>query len=467
MKKILDLSGKHWVIEAVRLNTATDFTDDVVTKSHTYLYRGNAHLQEGNIFFLRSAAKTYCVVTFSADFQVPSLSVDSFQVYLSDTEFEYTVLEGAEAELRRYLGQFAPEKLIAMSNTWGDCNGYQRVCDEFIKKELDAAKRIHLDIAQIDDGWAKGKTADRSIFDENGRRRFDGDFWETDRSRFPDGIEAIRDYARECGVRLGLWFAPDFHGNFAHFDRDVSILENANKAWECGFFKLDMLHIENLEDKARFEEMLKTLGAFASLELDVTCGKRLGYLLSLKYGIIFLENRYTKVGNYYPYRTLKNLWELSHYIPAACLQAEVANPDLNTDVYKDDELAPEGYTMDYLFATVLVSNPLFWMETQFLSESRCNELERILPVWRSIRDEIVKSEVVPIGQIPSGHSFSGFLIKGERTLAVVFREKTANDTFDFGFSQFRVLASNGRVEGTCGGISFSSENCYALVEVLG
>ena len=95
MQKILDLSGKHWIIEAVRLNTGTDFTDDVVTKSHTYLYKGSANPQEGNVFFLRGAAKSYCVVTFSADFQVPSLSVANFEVYLSDTEFEYTVLEGS------------------------------------------------------------------------------------------------------------------------------------------------------------------------------------------------------------------------------------------------------------------------------------------------------------------------------------------------------------------------------------
>ena len=36
----------------------------------------------------------------------------------------------------------------------------------------------------------------------------------------------------------------------------------------------------------------------------------------IEYGNIFLENRYTDWGNYFPYRTLRNLWQLSRYVPA-------------------------------------------------------------------------------------------------------------------------------------------------------
>lgn len=471
MKEILKLSTKHYTIDAIKLNTFTDRTDDVVTLNtasafHTWSTEFYSAKLTGNVFILRSKEKSYTILTFSADYQVPTLHIENRTVYLSDENFDYVVLDGDESALRKYLLQFAPKRLIAMSNTWGDRNGFSRVCADFVKKEIDSAQKLGLDIMQIDDGWQKGRTNDKTIFDDRGLRHFDGDFWALDTERFPLGLEEIRDYAKERNVELGFWFAPDFHDNFKHFDRDFNVLKSAHDDNNFSFFKLDMLHIDNDTDKEKFVTMLKKLTEFSFIELDVTAGLRLGYILSLKYGIIFLENRYTKTANYTPYRTLKNLWELSKYIPAQTLQCELANPDLNIDSYGLDPYQPKNYTMDYLFACVMVSNPLFWMETQFLKKNRIDELNRIFPLWKSLRDEFTKSEIIPIGEKPSGYGFTGFLIKGNRTFALLFREDTEETSFNFNIENVKVLASNGEITENNGKITFSSKNCYGLVEVI-
>ena len=467
MKELFKLDNNHFTIDAIKLNTITDFTDDVVIKETVHVFMGNSRKVTGNVFILRSKEKSYTILCFCADYQVPTLHVENFLVYLSDETFDYVILDGAESEARKYLLQFAPEKLIAMSNTWGDRNGSSRVCADFVKKEIDSAHKIGLDIMQIDDGWQKGSTADRTIFDKFGFRHFEGDFWALNTTRFPLGLEEISQYTKDKNIELGLWFAPDFHDNFKHFDRDFSVLKSAHDDNNFNFFKLDMLYISNDADKEKFIALLEKLSEFSSLELDVTNSLRLGYLLSLKYGIIFLENRYVKESsNYFPYRTLKNLWELSKYIPAQTLQCELVNPDLEPRNYGSDPYQPKNYDMDYLFACVMVSNPLFWMETQFLKENRIDELNRIFPLWKSLRDEFVKSEIIPIGEKPSGYGFTGFLIKGERTFAVLFREDTEETSFDFNIENVKVLASNGSVSKDGNKIKFSQKNCYALVEVV-
>jgi len=465
MKELFKLDSSNYTIEAIKLNTVTDFTDDVVTLSVTHVFHRKSKKAEGNIFIIKGREKCYSIITFSADYQIPTLFVENLTVYLSDENFEYVILEGGESEIRQYLLQYAPKKLITMSNTWGDRNGFSRVCADFVKKEIDAGEKIGLDIMQIDDGWQKGGTQDRNIFDERGFRTFNGDFWELNRDRFPGGLEEIQNYARNK-IDLGLWFAPDFHDNFAHFDRDLQVLKNAHDAYDFSFFKLDMLYIDNDIDKEKFIELLEKLKEFSALELDVTNGKRLGYLLSLKYGIIFLENRYTKSANYFPCRTLKNLWELSKYIPAQSLQCEIANPDLNDECYEGDPLSPKNYSMDYLFASVMVSNPLFWMETQFLSENRIKELNRILPLWKELRRDFVKSEIIPIGERPSGSAFTGFKIVGEKTYAIVFREDTYKTSFDFNIHNAKILASNSIVAFWENRIHFKDKNSYALLEII-
>ena len=122
---------------------------------------------------------------------------------------------------------------------------------------------------------------------------------------------------------------------------------------------------------------------------------------------------------------------ISKYIPASKFQFELVNPDLNTESYREgDPFAPSLYSMDYLFASVMLSNPLFWMEMQFLSPERRKQLRDIMPVWKEHRARLAALDVVPIGDKPSGRSFTGFAVTNgtEAEYLLLFREVTDSDS---------------------------------------
>ena len=82
--------------------------------------------------------------------------------------------------------------------------------------------------------------------------------------------------------------------------------------------------------------------------------------------------------------------------------------------------------MDYLFAAVMLANPLFWMEVQFLSANRRNELREIMAVWKEHRAALARADVAPIGEKPTGSSFTGFYVScdDESEYMLLFREAT-------------------------------------------
>ena len=98
------------------------------------------------------------------------------------------------------------------------------------------------------------------------------------------------------------------------------------------------------ENFRRFlDGVLARTGNQVVFNLDVTAGRRGGYHMFGEYGNIFLENRYTDWRNYYPYWTLRNLWQLCPYVPAERLQVEFLNKWRNADKYEGSSFAPQGY----------------------------------------------------------------------------------------------------------------------------
>ena len=88
--------------------------------------------------------------------------------------------------------------------------------------------------------------------------------------------------------------------------------------------------------------------------------------------------------------------------------------------------------MDYLFATVMMSNPLVWMELSELDPRDIPPLRRIVSVWRAHRDALYKADISPIGEEPSGFGFTGFFADGgETAYALLFREMTETNSFTF------------------------------------
>lgn len=477
----LAVKGEHFTLAAVRLITVSDKNDTLTEKRESRVYRGNANPVFGQIFTLTdrvSKAVTLFIIP-APDWFLPSAEIKDGTLSVSTGGYPLYVTEckvGEDERLCRdwYREFYKPTELHAMSNTWGDRNGRTRVCDEFIRREIESGADLGLDVMQIDDGWQRGIP---EVYDEEERRIFEGDFWELKDEIFPNGMRSLAEYAREMGLEIGLWFAPHARYEFEHFERDLEVLKKAYHDWSVRYFKLDMV---DLPDRAHCEKMQKLIDEIrdlggTSVELDVTAHRRLGYLAPAPFGTIFVENRYTAWSNYYPHRTLRNEWMLSRYIPTSKMQFELINPELCTDKYSsDDPYRHELYGIDYLFVSVMLSNPLFWMETQFLSEKSRSLLKPLIALWKKYRTELTVADVSPIGEEPSGESVTGFLADADSSLhLLVFRESTDKNTLTVRLPRAaktaEVIAANSEckvsLEGDCVTVSLAAPRSFAWVKL--
>ena len=315
--KLLSIEGTHWKIRAISLYAFSD-DSDMLTKENEYIYfyKRPQKPMEGNIFFLDNilSGESLFIASESPDFISPTLTVSCGEVRLENGGNAIAIGCGKTSEIEALCRAYYRNAMIhplpqTMSNTWGDRNGTERVCRDFVLREIEAAKEIGVDIVQVDDGWQVGQTASPKIRNALGRRCFRGDFWEVDSERFPNGMKEIGDAARAAGRKFGIWFAPDSEDNYALLERDIAVLKRAYDEWGVRFFKLDMYWIESNENRDRFLKLLNAVYSFGddvSVQLDVTRDKRINYLCGKEYGSIFVENRYTKSANSYPCRTLKS-----------------------------------------------------------------------------------------------------------------------------------------------------------------
>lgn len=492
-KALFSLSGHHWAVRVIRLNAFTDECDTLTEEIRLELtFKGLHKTLRGEIFIFENALleESYLLISETPDHTVAEMKLKrstpqaDFSVGL--TNGGYPVVLGkcrrgeAEALCRDYFRHAnACPALVTMSNTWGDCNGAERVCEAFIEREIDAAAEIGVDIVQIDDGWQAGNTLYKCKRDERGNRIFDERFWELNTERFPRGIMPLAERAARHGMRLGLWFAPSSHDCFAKLERDKAVLRRAYEEYGARFFKLDMYQASDKAHVERMLELLATVYSFGndvSVQMDVTRYERLNYLCGREYGTIFVENRYTKYTTAYPYMPLKNLWDISRYLPSNRFQFELVNPDLNTECYPaDDPLAPIHYDMDYLFAGVMLSNPLFWMELQFLDARRRAELAPLLSIWKMHRDLLSRADVCPIGERPSGTSHTGFYLSldGKPAYLLTFREYTDREDCSFTLpseiARAELLASNADValeqNGSRVALRYSKPRAYAFIKL--
>lgn len=164
-----------------------------------------------------------------------------------------------------YRAQYNPKVLHAMSNTWGDRNGRTRVCDEFLRQEIESGADLGIDVVQIDDGWQMG-VSDK--YDSEGERFFEDNFWELKEEIFSEGIGPLAKYARDRGMELGLWFAPHSRGVFEHFDRDLWVLRSAYLDWSIRYFKLDMVNLPTRAHCDRLIDLLESVRAFGDVSTN-------------------------------------------------------------------------------------------------------------------------------------------------------------------------------------------------------
>lgn len=462
----LELPGNHWRCNAVEFFDYTDWNDNLVACRSFIPYRENGY--RGNLlvasdlvtgsgfFFLKEAPCSstqlhYPGYDFRAEygnFKVTGLGAASGDVTPDGWTSVYGVVTGVfgggerealtalhdyqrQARLEKATGRDGDE--MVMLNTWGDRSQDSKINEAFCLAELDRAARLGVTVFQLDDGWQIGKSPNSKVAKGSFKDIWSNkDYWKPDPVKFPDGLRPIVEKGKKLGIRIGLWYNPSVQHDFADWRKDADAILGLWREYGITVFKIDGLQIptkaaeQNL--RSLFDTVQKESGGQVIFNLDATAGRRGGYCMFTEYGNIFMENRYTDWGNYYPFHTLRNLWQLSRYVPAQRLQVEFLNKWRNTAKYAEGDIfAPQNYTFDYLFATTMAGQPLAWMEAQNLPEEAF-ATGNLVKQYTKIQEDLHSGTILPIGDEPSGRSWTGFQsIKDSRSgYFIVYREDNAD-----------------------------------------
>ena len=325
---------------------------------------------------------------------------------------------------------------VFLTNTWGDRNRDGRIEEGFLVEEVAATAVLGAEVQQIDDGWQRGTTSNSVNRDQGGVWlgfwAADPRFWVPHPERLPQGLEPVVAACREHGVGLGLWFAPDSADDFANHERDAAVIVDHHRRLGVRWVKIDGVkaHTKTAERNLRrfFERVLHDTDGDVAFDLDVTAEVRPGWFGRPEVGPLFVENRYTDWGRYFPHATLRNLWQLAWWVAPWRLRLELLNHRRNAERYGDDPLAPGRYPADYLFAAVMVASPLGWFEVSQLPSATVAAIAPLVASWKRHRHELHGGSVIPVGDCPSGASWTGFCVEGgDHAHLVLLREYTPAD----------------------------------------
>ncbi len=455
----IKLLGMHWQTKIVSFHDVTDWNNNLLFEQRIIPYRKNSY--KGNLlfahnmevdkgfFFLKEAPSSdvqlaypgYDFTTEFGHFMVNGLGMNADDIKADEWRKAYSVVigvySGAELDqltaLRKY--QKNNRKLVStrdemvMMNTWGDRSQDAKVNEKFSLVEIERAAALGISHFQIDDGWQVGKSPNSALEKGSFKNIWDNpNYWKPDPIKYPNGLHPIVKRGKELGIEICLWFNPSVQNNYADWNKDVQALVDLYKEYGIRTFKIDGLSIPNKESEQNlrklFDKVLLETNKAIVFNLDATAGRRGGYHMFNEYGNIFLENRYTDWQNYYPYWTLRNIWLLSKYVPAEKLQIEFLNKWRNRDKYGDDIFAPAHYSFSYLFATTMAGQPLAWFEGSGLPQEAF-EISSVIKTYKKIQHDFHSGVILPIGDEPSGRSWTGFQsIKANEGYLIIYRENT-------------------------------------------
>ncbi|WP_075965143.1 alpha-galactosidase [Parabacteroides massiliensis] len=460
----LMLEGKHWQLEAVEFFDVTDRFNTLVRPVHALsyrdcLYRGNLlfaeNMEKEAGFFMLKEAPTSNVQLYypggdylvsEGTFRMVGLGVDSADIKTDEWTKAYSYVTGTyrsgekqkRMALRNYQMRIRPfledRDEMVMLNTWGDRGQDTRVNEAFCLKELELAAKLGITHFQIDDGWQAGRSAN-SAYGGSFKNIWDNpDYWTPDPIRFPNGLAPIVKRGKELGIEVCLWFNPSIQHDYADWQKDADALIALYEKYGIRTFKIDGTFFDNKLAESRlrslYNRVMEATGWKAVLNLDATAGRRGGYFFFNEYGNIFLENRYTDWGNYYPYWSLRNLWMLSRYVAPQSLQIEFLNKWRNKEKYTGDKFAPSTYSFDYLFAITMAAQPLAWFEAANLPDEAFSTGE-VIKKYKTVQHDFHTGYVFPVGDEPSGKSWCGFQsVKDKKGYFLLFREFNKEESFD-------------------------------------
>jgi len=321
---------------------------------------------------------------------------------------------------------------MVMMNTWGDRSQDSHIGEKFALSELEAGAKLGITHFQLDDGWQYGRSPASAqkggSFDKIWK---DDKYWKVNPERFPNGFGPVVKKGKELGIEICLWFNPSYDNHYESWAKDADVLIGFYKEYGIRTFKIDGVNIPDKKSEINFRKFLDKVNQETNhnivVNFDVTNQKRGGYHYLNENGNLFLENRYTDWQNYFPYTTLRNLWMLSKYVPAQNLQIEFLNKWRNADKYGNDPFAPINYSVDYLFAITMAGQPLAWFEASHLPDKAFPEVVPVIKKYREIQADFHKGNIFPIGDEPSGMSWTGFQsIREGEGYFLVFRENNNN-----------------------------------------
>ena len=410
---------------------------------------------EGGWYFLKEAPCTDMQVAYPGyDFAVRDGGVEVHGIGLAPKDVEADawipvygcvtgVFPGGELSALRSLRAYqktvrrhlADRDEMVMMNTWGDRSQDSRVNEQFCIDELVRGAALGISHFQVDDGWQSGKSPaskyHKGSFSDIWKKE---GYWSVDPQKYPHGLGPVVEKGRELGIEVGLWFNPSIQDELTDWEKDADVLISLYRRYGIRYFKIDGLKVPTKRAERRlaalFEKIRTETADSVVINLDVTAGRRDGYFFMGGYGNIFLENRYTDFGSYYPYMTLRNLWHLSRYVPPERLQIEFLNPWRNADKYPcGDIFAPSNYDFSYLFALTMAGQPLAWFEASNLPEEAFS-VAPLVTGYRSIMAAFHAGDILPVGEEPDGVAWTGFqsITDDRHGFLLIYREYSEGET---------------------------------------
>ena len=453
--------GFHWQTRTVEFHDISDWNNNLVFETNTIPYRKNAYrgnllfahdmAQNNGFFFLKEAPSSSTQLAYPGNdfttefghFTVTGPGLTARDIKENEWTKAYGcvigVYSGAEVSrlsaLRSYQKtrrKLLPEREeMIMMNTWGDRNQDSRINEKFSLSEIEKAAALGITHFQIDDGWQEGKSPNSAVAKGSFKNIWSNPrYWTPDSVKYPNGLGPVVKRGKELGVEICLWFNPSVQNDYADWEKDAQALTGLYKQYGIRTFKIDGIAIPTKLSESNlrrlFNRVLEATDNNVIFNLDATAGRRTGYHLFNEYGNIFLENRYTDWQNYYPYWTMRNLWQLAKYVPAEKLQIEFLNKWRNADKYGKDPFAPANYSFEYLFAITMAAQPLAWFEASGLPQEAFG-LSKAISNYKKIQHDFHKGTILPIGEEPSGRAWTGFQsLHTDRGYLIVFRENNPN-----------------------------------------
>lgn len=280
--------------------------------------------------------------------------------------------------------------------------------EDQVLPEIDSVAELGIDRLQIDAGWS----------DLGGPKTTKA--WRPDPRIYPEGWKRIVTRAKERGIGLGLW-APSTAIPLADLEWNTD--RGGFVDWKLDYARLATADaIDTNIDKVR--TFLQSTGHRSQVIWDVTeNAPRYGYFWAREYGGVWLANRKPAVpanAVYKPGVLLRDIWQLARYVNLNKVQIAIQNLSLVSPTLSD----ARRYNQPYCVAIGLAGIPLFFGTTRAYPPPERAAIKDLLAAWKRHNTDLFASVVFPIGDVPSGHSWTGFQFRhGDQDgYLLVFRE---------------------------------------------